>query len=278
MLFASTKLAARIEAAETLLVAACAEAAQRRTGGAVLARRFSGGVAAHLGYDSPLDKVVGLGFAGPIDEAVLAEVEQEFAARGTPLPVEISCLAEAGTHAMLTRRGYALTGFENVLARRLAQPITTRAQPTADLEIHEVGEEHDARWFDTVITGFAHPDTEGVASHESYPREILERTMQDVVLAPGFVRHLASIRGEPAGGASMRLTDGIVQLCGAATLPAFRRRGVQSALLAARLAFARDRGCDLAVVTTLPGSKSQENVQRLGFELLYTRAILVLGG
>jgi hypothetical protein len=29
------------------------------------------------------------------------------------------------------------------------------------------------------------------------------------------------------------------------------------------------------VVTTQPGSKSQENVQRLGFELLYTRAILV---
>ena len=35
-------------------------------------------------------------------------------------------------------------------------------------------------------------------------------------------------------------------------------------------------GCDLAVVTTQPGSKSQENVQRRGFELLYTRAVLVL--
>jgi hypothetical protein len=34
-------------------------------------------------------------------------------------------------------------------------------------------------------------------------------------------------------------------------------------------------GCDIAVVTTAPGSKSQENVQRRGFDLLYTRAILV---
>jgi len=34
-------------------------------------------------------------------------------------------------------------------------------------------------------------------------------------------------------------------------------------------------GCDVAVVTTQPGSKSQENVQKHGFELLYTRAILV---
>ncbi len=67
----------------------------------------------------------------------------------------------------------------------------------------------------------------------------------------------------------------MAQLCGAATLPAHRRRGVQGALLAARLAEAREAGCDVAVVTTQPGSKSQENVQRQGFDLLYTRAILV---
>lgn len=30
-----------------------------------------------------------------------------------------------------------------------------------------------------------------------------------------------------------------------------------------------------AVVTTAPGSKSQQNVQRQGFHLLYTRAVLV---
>jgi hypothetical protein len=50
---------------------------------------------------------------------------------------------------------------------------------------------------------------------------------------------------------------------------------VQSALLRARLADAAARGCDLAVVTTDPGSKSQQNVQRAGFALMYSRAILV---
>jgi hypothetical protein len=34
-------------------------------------------------------------------------------------------------------------------------------------------------------------------------------------------------------------------------------------------------GCDVAVVTTQPGSKSQQNVQRRGFDLLYARAVLV---
>jgi GNAT superfamily N-acetyltransferase len=73
----------------------------------------------------------------------------------------------------------------------------------------------------------------------------------------------------------MRLFEGIAQLAGAATLPEHRRRGIQGALLAARLEAACRAGCELATVTTQPGSKSQENVQKQGFELLYTRAILV---
>jgi GNAT superfamily N-acetyltransferase len=96
-----------------------------------------------------------------------------------------------------------------------------------------------------------------------------------MVQAQGFVRFLARRGDAVAGGASMRLFEGIAQLCGAATLPEHRRHGVQSTLLAARLGRASRAGCELAVVTTQPGSKSQENVQKHGFELLYTRAILV---
>jgi GNAT superfamily N-acetyltransferase len=133
-----------------------------------------------------------------------------------------------------------------------------------------------AAWLDVVITGFASPDLQGVPSHESFPRDELERLIAEMAEADGFARCLARRDGVPAGGASMRPFEGVAQLCGAATLPGHRRRGVQSALLAARLAIAGRAGCDIAVVTTQPGSKSQENVQKLGFELLYTRAILSL--
>jgi GNAT superfamily N-acetyltransferase len=91
----------------------------------------------------------------------------------------------------------------------------------------------------------------------------------------GLVRYLARERGSVAGGASVRVHDGVAILCGAATLPAHRRRGVQTALLATRLEEAGRSGCDLAVVTTQPGSKSQENVEKQGFALLYARAVLV---
>jgi ribosomal protein S18 acetylase RimI-like enzyme len=87
--------------------------------------------------------------------------------------------------------------------------------------------------------------------------------------------HLGFCDGAVAGGESMRMSEGVAQLTGAATAPAHRRRGVQTALLSARLVDAVRAGCDVAVVTTQPGSKSQQNVQRRGFHLLYTRAVLV---
>jgi N-acetylglutamate synthase-like GNAT family acetyltransferase len=120
-----------------------------------------------------------------------------------------------------------------------------------------------------------HPDTEGVPSHEEFPRELIENAERDLVAA-GATPYLALRDGAVAGGASVRLAeDGVAQFTGAATLPAHRRCGVQTALLAARAADAAAAGCDIAVVTTQPGSRSQHNVQRRGFDLLYTRAILV---
>jgi GNAT superfamily N-acetyltransferase len=60
-----------------------------------------------------------------------------------------------------------------------------------------------------------------------------------------------------------------------ATHPFFRRRGVQAALIAARLRAGAERGCDLATAGTLPGTVSQRNYERLGFQVAYTRALMV---
>ena len=125
-----------------------------------------------------------------------------------------------------------------------------------------------------MVDGFGQSDVEGVPSHEEFARGVLERAERDMV-AVGVQPYLALVDGVPAGGGSMRIADGVAQMTGAATAPRYRRRGVQTALLQARLNDAARQGCDIAVVTTQPGSKSQQNVQRRGFDLLYTRAILV---
>ena len=129
---------------------------------------------------------------------------------------------------------------------------------------------------DAVATGFLHPDTfDGPASHESYNREAIEQIFGDTFATPSFERFIARRDGAVAGGASLRIYEGVAQLAGAATLPDHRRQGVQTAMLRHRLVDAARRGCDVAVVTTQPGSKSTENVQRFGFAVLYVRAILL---
>jgi GNAT superfamily N-acetyltransferase len=273
MLFASTALAARIERAEARLVGdAAAAAIRRRPEGRCFATPLAGGVAAYASPGSPLNKVAGLGFAAAPSAAELDAVERAYAERGVPVQVEISSLAEPGLAALLTRRGYALVNVENVLGR----PLPVEYQPLPEgIIVTESTESERATWLALMIEGFAVSDPQGVPSHESFAKDELERVMDDMAEAEGFVRYLATRAGEAAGGASHRIFEGIAQLCGAATLPGHRRHGVQTALLAVRLLVASRAGCDVAIVTTQPGSKSQENVQRRGFELLYTRAILV---
>jgi GNAT superfamily N-acetyltransferase len=273
-LFAGTDLVARIESAESSLIGESAEAAALRDpAGGFFATSLAGGIAAWAGEGSPLNKVAGLGFAGAPDERELEAVERAYAERGSPVQVELATAADPATGALLTRRGYVLAGFENVLALALAPGRPARIADR--VEIRDSPDSEFDLWLDLIVTGFAFPDLQGVASHEEFPREVLERAMRDCMAASGFTRSTAFLDGVPAGGGSLRRRAGIAQLCGAATVPAHRRRGIQSSLLESRLAAAAGSGCDVAVVTTQPGSKSQQNVQRKGFELVYARAVLV---
>jgi GNAT superfamily N-acetyltransferase len=268
-LFGSTALAERIERVETHLITTATEAARLRAD-SVFMIPIAGGAACYAEDGSPLNKIVGLGFGGMPGGDALDAIELAFATRGVATHVELSNLADPAIGAALTSRGYQLVSFENVLGRSLHGGLQRVTPPGVEVRLSD----DRAAWLDVVVEGFAHPDGEGVPSHENFPREVLEKSIGDIEQA-GATPYLAFRDGVVAGGASMRISEGVAQLTGAATAPAHRRRGVQTALLSTRLADAMDAGCDIAVVTTLPGSKSQQNVQRRGFHLLYTRAILV---
>jgi GNAT superfamily N-acetyltransferase len=273
MLFADIALARRVEAAECDLVTAAGEEARKRLPEA-LVMPLAGGAAVFAGAGVPWNKMIGLGFEGIPSEAELERVELEFKRRRTPLQAEVSTLADPEVARTLTRRGYRLVGFENVLGRALA--VRDAGEGTDAITVGPIDAAETSAWVDTMITGFEHADTQGVPSHESFERQVLERVMSELAAVPGFRGYLARRKGEVAGGGSLRISGTVALLCGAATLPAHRRRGVQTALLDARLRDAAEASCDLAVVTVQPGSKSQENVQRQGFSLLYSRAHLVL--
>jgi GNAT superfamily N-acetyltransferase len=94
--------------------------------------------------------------------------------------------------------------------------------------------------------------------------------------APGWRCFVAWIDGEPAGMGFLFI-DGEAAWCGIGmTRQAFRRRGAQSAVLAARVAAAREAGA--TVITTETGervadrpSSSYNNILRAGFREAYLR-------
>lgn len=269
-LFVSTGLAARVERVEAAFIAACSRATAGRYGVDAFHVPLAGGVASYAGPDSPYNKVAGAGFdVLPTDEE-LHEVETRYAAHGAPVSFEVSTLAEPRLVELLTRRGYLLVSFENVLLRRLPDPLPP---VPAGITVRRVEDLNG--WLDVSVEAALHPDTDGIPQHDQFSREVLQQAETSAADA-GAQLYLAEIDGLPAGAASVRFADGIAQLTGAGTRPPYRRRGVQRALTVARLSDARSQGCDLATVTVQPGSPSHASTQGAAFDLAYSRAVLSL--
>ncbi len=86
--------------------------------------------------------------------------------------------------------------------------------------------------------------------------------------APGFHCFVAEVQGVPIGAGVLHLAVATALVDGAATLPQYRGRGVQTALLIARMQYAREHGCRYAVSRTGRGSISQQNMAKLGLRVV----------
>jgi GNAT superfamily N-acetyltransferase len=272
--FADAALAGRIDRAEARL---CAEIANFVSAGQGDARStvlpISGGFAIYVSPSSPVNKVIGLALDTPLDLEALERIETAWRSREEPVRVELSVLTDPSVGGALTDRGYRLHGFENVLGLALDD---VPAEPAAtNIAVDVVDGDQLQPWMDIAVEAFMNLDGTGSVPDDALPREQLAKVLEEVTSAPGFLHYLARVDGEAVGEAAMRIDGDLAQIAGAGTLPHARGRGVQKALLQRRLADARRAGCTLAVVTTAPGTRSQDNVMRRGFELLYTRAILV---
>ncbi len=279
MIEVDVHLAAHLEHAQTFLMAAAIEAIARRQGteADVLCLPVLGGLASYAGPGSPYNKLIGIGIAEVGKLEVLTGVEEAFDARDEPVQAEVCTLAQPEILMGLSRRGYELRGFEHVLGRRLAD--REELGEVEGVEVRRAEDGDRAAWLDAMVTGFEHPDEGGLPDHQQFPRELLMRTLDQQSSAKGMSAWVALRDGQVAGAASLWIgptsSARVGLLCGAATLPEHRRRGVQTALLRARLAACVGAGCTLVSLTAGPGTKSHHNAQRRGFELIYARAIMV---
>ena len=230
-------------------------------------QEIAGGYAIYVAPGSPLNSARGLGMEGSVSQDELQEVEDFFFQRSQPARIYVSPFADESLIVLLREAGYRLDSFFSMLFTLIPEGYQPGPLPEGFTITQAIPEQADD-WLRVTAAGFEETDN---PSPEAI--DILGPNFY----APESTAFLVRFGNQLAGGGGMYTHSSVVELGGASTRPAFRRKGIQRALIEARLATARSKGCDLAMVLTEPGGDSQRNLQRNGFELAYTLVIMRKG-
>ena len=222
---------------------------------------IGGGFAHFRGEGHPLNQALGL--VDPISERELAGAEAFLGQGGHPVVLELSPGADPELWFLLARRGYRLGSFQQLLTREISNE-----EESDSFDLRLVGPE-DSSTLDRVLAA-------GFQDRDEW-RDI-EAPFGVPVGVEGAFSFLAFVEGEPAGGCTLGLVDGIALLSGDAVLPRFRGRGIQKALIRHRLNLAAGAGVDLAIASTLPSTPSQRAYERNGFRVAYPKVEMVKVG
>ncbi len=208
-----------------------------------------------------------LGFCEPLAEETVTEVitgNREVGVPAMAFAVQPRVLPE--DWADITARHGLRQG--NVMVKFLG-PVQPPPDVETDLRIEPIGAEHAMTFAEVMADGFGAPWTDGTIAMFTMPAGF-----------EGDWSTYAAFDGDTIVGVARLLAIpdlDTVALFGAATRPEARGRGAQTALMAARLAEARDRGLSWAATDTwaesLPDhpNPSQHNMVRIGLTEVHRR-------
>ncbi len=210
-----------------------------------------------------VNRVIGLGVERPAERWVVEEIADRFRRADVDRyflhldpraePAELPVWLEAA----------GLTPYHRGWAKFVRG---TEAPPEArsDLEVRPIGAEHAADFGRIATTAFG-------LSEEWAP------VVAGLVGRPGWRIYLSFAGETPAGSGAMRIREGVAWFDWAATLPEFRRRGSQGAIMQRRIADAIELGCSVLATATgeaVEGDPqhSYHNIMRAGFRVSHVRA------
>jgi GNAT superfamily N-acetyltransferase len=268
--FVDQALARRLESAEEMPQVHYASLYQKlkpEIGAAV--EPICGGHMIFAGLNSPIGRTVGVGFDGTATAADLDRMEQFYRSHGAPSQIDVCPLTDPLLFEMLKQRSYVMAELNNVLFRRLNDDDREKAVQTPSGVTIRQGHAEEAEAFASIVVRSFFPngdEPEGFAA-----------MIAPIYRSEGSILFTAEVDGQPVACAAGLIVSEhrIVALFGAGTLPEFRRRGLQTALLRRRMEVAWKAGCEFAVIVTLGGTTSMRNAERLGFRVAYSKATLM---
>ncbi|MFI4897911.1 MAG: GNAT family N-acetyltransferase [Phycisphaerales bacterium JB059] len=244
------------------------------------AQRIMGGWMCRSEPGSWTNQAAAIGLDAPVSPAELDRLTDFYSSAAIEPRVELCPFADDSLVTQLSARGFTLRQFENVLYIPLRDDASLSRLPTRlpDAVTIERVDRHDDEHVETFIRasslGFF-PDDADIPDH------FLD-SMRRVARHPRTESFLARLDGRPVAGGGVEVADidGTLtsSLFGVSVLPHARRRGIQQALIAARLRHARERGALIACIGSKPGIPTERNAARLGFRMAYTKAVLALAG
>jgi hypothetical protein len=240
----------RVELSEAKRLAACAEAAGHEW------IEVAGGVAAYCGDKSMMTQCSGVN--GDIALNTFEEILMLYRDRAAAFEFKLSVISIEPLREWVVRRAVALPEFETILVRS----IESTGGSDVDADIREVAPE-DA-------VAYAKRSAEWFFSGAEPPPGIVEIIGASCV-GPAVRTFEGYEDGRAVAGCSVNIAEGVAWLAGAAVSVPYRGKGWQRKLQTFRIELARAAGCDLICQGALPGSVSQQNAQRNGFDVAFTR-------
>ena len=202
------------------------------------------------------------------DEEQIDQIIEFYKQKEIPVRFE---LTPAHTSPELLTRLSEAGYFHNDFHTTLYTTLIKKLEKTYGMNEHKITirnlEKHEFDTFAEIYTkGFQLPPflKDGIAKNN----EILYNNKN-------WTFYLASYENEPAGIGVLFIKDGIANLAAAATIPTLRNKGIQSTLIKHRIHQAYLQGCELAVGQAKFGSNSQNNMERAGLHVAYTKAIWI---
>jgi hypothetical protein len=213
------------------------------------------------GPESPCTQTFGLGLFSGMSGDDMDRIEAFYMEREAPVFHEVSPMADPATMPLLTGRSYHPVELSTVMYKALVADVI--AETTGPVMTRIVSPDEADLWAETSGKGWA--------TEQGGSPEFMIGFGKVSARCSGAYPYLAELDGVPAATGMLFIHDDVAMLAGASTVPEARNKGAQSALLTARLRYAADHGCSLAVMGAAPGSQSQKNAQRNGFSIAYTR-------